>query len=213
MKIAGIAPYKGKVLEISFENDDRKIYLHEDIVHSQGLRKGTELAGSDIARLRSLAAEHRAYEYALYLLDRRMYSYKELCDKLLDAKNSDEAAVFRALERLTAAGLVNDERCAEELARHYLEVKRFGPWRAKMEMRQKGLSDEDIDNAIAPYEENGVIRQSLDALLRGKYSALLKDPGDRAAVEKAKRSLAARGFGYEEIRDALEDYFDESAQP
>ena len=66
MKILSITPGKGKLYEITLE-DEQKLWLHADLVQSEFLRPGDDLSEERIAALKARAAEHRAYEYALYL--------------------------------------------------------------------------------------------------------------------------------------------------
>ena len=206
MKITEIAKSKGKLYEITL-SDESRLWLHADLLRSEALHTGDELSAERIAALKQLAAEHRAYEYALYLLDRRDYSYRELYDKLMTAPDSQEDAVLKALEKLVRYRLVDDVRYAEQLARHYVEGKKYGLRRAGFEMRQRGLSQTDIDNALAAYDDPEKISAQLLELLQKKYARELTDPDDRRSTEKVTAALVRRGYSYQEIRFALEDYF------
>ena len=77
MKILEIKPAKGKLFEITLE-DGQKLWLHGDLVQSEFLHTGDDLGSERIAELKYRAAEHRAYEYGLYLLEKRGYSYREM---------------------------------------------------------------------------------------------------------------------------------------
>ncbi|HAG13228.1 MAG TPA: hypothetical protein DCG49_05120 [Ruminococcus sp.] len=206
MKILEIVPAKGKLFEIRFDGD-RKLWLHADLVQSEFLRIGDDLSEERIAALKARAAEHRAYEYALYLLEKRAYSYRELYDKLMSAPDAQEDAVLIALEKLTRYGFVNDARYAESLARHYVEGKKFGIRRAAYEMKHRGLSQEDIDDALLEYDDAERISEQLLELLQKKYARYLNDPDDRKATEKVTAALVRRGFTYQQIRYAIEDYY------
>ncbi|MBR5723540.1 MAG: hypothetical protein IKX57_07890, partial [Oscillospiraceae bacterium] len=70
MKILEITPGKGRLFEITLE-DDRRLWLHADLVQSEFLHTGDDLDEARIAELKRQAAEHRAYEYGLYLLEKR----------------------------------------------------------------------------------------------------------------------------------------------
>ncbi len=74
-------------------------------------------------------------------------------------------------------------------------------------MRRKGLDDELIDEALADYEEE--TDAQLAALLERKYAADLQDPTDQKRINRVKAALVRRGYGYDAIRCALEDYFSE----
>ena len=44
-------------------------------------------------------------------------------------------------------------------------------------------------------------------LLQKKYARYLTDPDDRKSAEKVTAALVRRGFTYQQIRYALEDYY------
>ena len=206
MKITEIKKGRGKLWEITLE-DENRLWLHDDLVQTECLHTGTELTAERIAALKQQAAEHRAYEYALYLLDRRDYSYRELYDKLMTAPDPQEDAVLKALEKLLRYHLIDDARYAEQLARHYVEGKKYGLRRAEFEMKHRGLSQEDIDDALAGYDDPEKISAVLLELLQKKYARVLTDPDDRQTAEKVTAALVRRGFSYQQIRYAIEDYF------
>ena len=206
MKILEINPAKGKLFEIVLENE-QKLWLHADLVQSEFLRTGDDLDEERIVDLKRQAAEHRAYEYGLYLLEKRGYSYRELYGKLIAAPHAQEDAVLAALEKLMRYGFLNDAVYAEQLARHFVEVKKFGIRRAEYEMRHRGLSQEDIDDALAEYDDAEKISAQLLEILQKKYARYLTDPDDRKATEKVTAALVRRGYTYQEIRYAIEDYY------
>ncbi len=206
MKIERIAPYKGKLFEIALENGE-KLWLHGDLVQRECLHEGDVLDAQRIAELKQQAAERRAYEYGLYLLERRGYSYREFYDKLMSAKNAQEDAVLTALEKLTRYGFLNDGRYAEQLARHFVEGKKYGIRRAAYEMKHRGLSEEDVEEALAPYDDAQRISEQLLEILQKKYARYLTDPEDRKGTEKVTAALVRRGYTYQQIRFAIEDYY------
>lgn len=206
MKILEIKPAKGKLYEILLEGE-QKLWLHADLVQSENLHTGDKLDAERIAALKYRAAEHRAYEHGLYLLEKRGYSYREMYDKLSAAPNAQEDAVLAALEKLTRYGFLNDARYAEQLARQYIEIKKFGRWRAEFEMRRRGLSQEDIDDALAAYDDAETVSAQLLELLQKKYARHLTDPDDRKSTEKVTAALVRRGYTFQQIRYAIEDYY------
>ena len=56
MKILSITPGKGKLYEITLE-DEQKLWLHADLVQSEFLRPGDDLDEERITGLRRQAAE------------------------------------------------------------------------------------------------------------------------------------------------------------
>lgn len=206
MIITDITAGKGKLYALTLD-DGQTVWLHADLLAESGLHTGDTLDDEQLSALRHRAAEHRAYEYGLYLLENRSYSYRELYDKLMGAPHAEEDAVLAALEKLTRYGFLNDARYAEQLARHYVEDKKFGLRRAEYEMRHRGLSQTDIDDALAEYDSAERISAQLLELLQKKYARYLTDPDDKKMTEKVTAALVRRGYTYQQIRFALEDYF------
>ena len=204
MKITSLAHYKGKTLEVEF--DDKKIlYLHIDIVTDFGLVQGMEIERAELKKIVYASNFRRAYEYALYRLDYRDYSAADMFEKLLETYKS-EALCLEVVKKLARVGIINDERYAEKLARKLVEARKYGFRRAKREMALKGLTEETVENALALYADS--FEENLAALLRGKYSRYLTDRTDRKAVEKAKNALVRYGYGYDEINRAVAAYFE-----
>ena len=186
MKITEITKGKGKLWAVRLE-DDSTLWLHSDLLYGAGLRTGDDLTEERIADLRQQAAEHRAYEYGLYLLEKRGYSYRELYDRLMTAPEAQETAVLQALEKLTRYGFVNDARYAEQLAAHYVEGKKYGLRRAAFEMKHRGLSQTDIDDALAAYDNAETISAMLLELLQKKYARYLTDPMTANRPKRSRR--------------------------
>ena len=146
MKITDITPYKGSVLQIDLEDAD-PLFIHRDIAADFHLAPGLELPEGAVEQIHIASQRRRAYERALYLLDVRAYGFAELFEKL--EQNYEEDVCYHVLRRLVRLGMINDRRYAASLAEKYVTIKHYGLYRAKQEMRRKGLDDELIDEALA----------------------------------------------------------------
>jgi len=143
----------------------------------------------------------RAYERALSYLEKRDRTEKEVSDKLTGAGFS-EVVVEKTLSRLRDAGYVNDE----DYAARYMEAlagKGRGKLRIAAEMRRKGLEGELVKNTL----EDGAL--ALDEAERAKNEAKrawdkIPDKSDqRKAMAKVNRKLAALGYSYSVIGEAM----------
>lgn len=204
MEITSLSQYKGKTFEIEIDNQ-RKLYLHIDIITDFGLYKGMEVESAELKKIVYASNFRRAYEYALYRLDYRDYSAEEIYEKLLETYKN-EALCLEVVKKLARAGIINDERYAEKIARKLVESKKYGYRRAKREMLSKGLTEAVVYNALNQYE--GVFEDNLNTLLSGKYSRYLTDREDRKAIEKAKNALVRYGYSYDEINRGVTEYFE-----
>ena len=139
-----------------------------------------------------------AKERALALLDRRDYSRAELLKKLLE-KGEEEAEATAAVDRLTELGFVDDARYAPIVVRHYA-AKGYGARRVQQELARRGIPKELWDEAMAqmPAQDD-----TIDRLLR---SRLRGGETDRAALKRASDFLLRKGYGWDEIKSALERY-------
>ncbi|MDE6034439.1 MAG: RecX family transcriptional regulator [Ruminococcus sp.] len=204
MKIISVKVYKGTTFEVVTDND-KKIYLHADIVADFGVREGLELSRPELHKIIYASNFRRAYQYALYCLDYRDYSAKELSDKLVKTyKNKDLCdAVVRKLEEY---GIINDVRYAEKLAFRYVDGRKYGYRRARREIMLKGISEYIAEDALQIYTEN--FSGNLNHLIKTKYVRMLADKDDRKSIEKVKNSLIRYGYSYEEINNSINEYLD-----
>ena len=80
--------------------------------------------------------------------------------------------------------------------------------RAFQEMRRRGLLEEHISEALAPYEDE-VTGEILAELVEGKYRKYFLDPDDRRTMEKGKAALVRRGYRFREINAAVRAFLEE----
>lgn len=207
MKITSVRQYKGTTYEVTLD-EERKIYLHADIIADFALCSDTELSREELRKIIYASNFRRAFQYALHLLDYRDYTEKEMLSKLVKTYKN-ESLCRAVMKKLTDVGVINDERYAERMARRLIEVKRFGLRRAMQEMYLKGLDRFTTEDALAPYED--CMHENISYLLERKYSRLLTDETDRKSIEKVKNSLVRYGYGFSDINNAVREYF-ENAQ-
>lgn len=201
MKILSVEKYKGSTWRIDFENLE-PAFLNSEIISKYNLRAGAEIPGDAWEEIVYSNDLRRARERAMYLLDYRDYSYSELYKKLL--ANYDEQICYDVCDRLAELGFINDRRYAESLARKYMEVKKFGYYRAVQEMRQKGLSKELIDEVLEEYEDT--VEERICQLVEKKYLRKLREDD---GVKKVKNALVRQGYSYSDINSVLDRYLEE----
>lgn len=194
MTVNSAARYKGSTWEVFI--DGNRIYLHKEIVADYGLRPGAEISPERYEEMMLASDRRRATERALYLLDYRDYSYSELFKKLNE--NYDEDTCYYVLNKLVSLGLINDRRYAENLARKYMEVQKYGYYRASNEMYRKGLDRELVAEVLSTYDEGTAER--ICEIIRQKYSGYLDDPDK---VRRMKNALARRGYSFSDINEAV----------
>ena len=204
MEITALQRYKGSTFEAELDYE-RKIYLHSDIIADFGLRTGMVLERDELRKIIYASNFRRAYQRALYLLDYRDYSAKEMYDKLIDTYKSEKLC-GAVLEKLKGAGLIDDVRYAGNMARKLVISKRFGRRRALRELTMKGIDRFTAEDALEEYDE--MFSENLMELIEKKYIRYLTDMSDRKNIEKVKSALVRYGYSFDEINRTVREYFE-----
>lgn len=197
LKITSVGKYKGSTYMIEFENAETE-FLNVDTVRQFNLKAGVSLPLSAWEQIKDEEEYRKAKERALYLLDYKDYSYVELFHKL--EKNYSEETCYRVMDKMVELGTINDRRYAAGLARHYIEVKKFGRYKAYQQMKLKGLTKEVIDEALDKYEDGTYDRlRELAEKKIGKY--IDADNG----MAKLKNYLIRQGYSYDLVKEVVND--------
>ena len=117
MLVTALEPRR-KRLTALFLDGELAAKLDSETLLQSGLRIGMELDDEELYRLIQRSDAHRAQEKALYLLEHRSHSKKELADKI--SRTAGREAAERAAERMEELGLVNDAQYARNLAEELL---------------------------------------------------------------------------------------------
>lgn len=146
-----------------------------------------------------------AYDYALDLLAARAYTTRNLRRKLVQ-KAFDPAVVEPAIERLVAAGLLDDERYAAAYARQKLVIAGASVRRVEQELVRKGISREVAKVKVSSVAEEEAVDAS--SSIRRVASKKLASLGDIDPLVKRRRVfglLARRGYEIDDINRVLRE--------
>ena len=132
---------------------------------------------------------------------KREYSYAELGQKLKAyADESDDIPAL--LDDFKQRGWLSDERFAEQLV--HARKSKFGSHRVAQELREKGVSDDLVANAVDAIKENELVHA------REVWEKKFKThPTNRENWAKQARFLQSRGFGFEIIKNVLNSKFED----
>lgn len=170
--------------------------LYDDYWYGLKYKEGDEIGDDELASLKEEAGFRCAYEKGLKHLGTRMYSKKEITDKLKLKFGAD--GVERAVEKLEYYGYINDEAFCEEYARYLLEVKKFDIRRIQIELRRKGIDAQTASNTLKTLDNEPISR--IIEMLRTKYERYLHDEKD---IKQLTARLVRMGYGFSDIREAL----------
>jgi len=143
--------------------------------------------------------QQQIWNSAVRMLSLREHSRHELRRKLVQ-RHFDENDIDRVLDRLQAEGLQNDTRFVEQYIRSRSN-KGYGPTRIRMELKEKGVSDE---LSAAGLGESGIdwfelIKNVKNKKFKGKMAT------DWNGKSRQMKFLEYRGFTHEQIRSCVDD--------
>lgn len=139
----------------------------------------------------------QAKEKALRLLEFRSHSEKELRDKLLraGAKAEDLPEIFDFLREYS---FINDAEYAKKIARDLQNLNKYGIRRIRDELKSRGIQGEDLENAMLELsdEEEDQLLPLMERKLSGNF--------DKKNIDRAIRYFVYRGYGFDDIKSAIE---------
>jgi regulatory protein len=156
-------------------------------------------------RKRAAEADAKTVEAAaVRLLARREHSVEELRRKLL-AKGYLPETLDPVIQKLAGKRLVSDERFISTFVHHHAK-RGQGPVRIRAELRQQGIADSQVDEALRSADFDWV--QLAREVRRRKFGAT--EPRSLGERAKQARFLQYRGFDAEQLRAAFREESSES---
>lgn len=178
-----------------FLDDEYSFSCYKETLLEEGICEGCVLGGSDVDRIRVTDGRQYAWNCAIQYLSRSLRSEKQVADKLRE-RGVDPRLIAETMQRLHECRLVDDAEFARLYAQNAYE--RYGRREVVRRLREKGIAQEVIDEVTAQPVDTGVLDKYVMRLMK-RYSK--EDPRNRAG--KVMRSLAARGFEFDDIRLAV----------
>lgn len=178
-------------------DDGTELKTTLSVITENFVRSGIELSESEYSALVSASGLSLCKARAMRIINARPMSRAELITRLKEKGEADENAEECA-DWLCRMGLINDEQYAGSVVRHYA-AKGYGSARIKQELRRHGLDRELWDDALLQMPEQ-------DAYLERFIRSRLSDPSDRAQVKKVSDALFRRGYSWDQIKHALNQF-------
>lgn len=201
MELTAAEPRRKGLVQLYLDGEEA-VKLDREVFLRAGMRPGDQISDEELHQLILDSDARRAKEKALYLLEHRNHSKRELTEKIARTAASWEAAEAAA-GQMEELGLVDDQAYARDRAREMFLRKRWGPLRVKQELRRKGIDGELIEELLEEYrqrDEGGLVAENVRAVLETKYSGWREDEKQR---RRAFAALQRRGYSYEEIREGM----------
>ena len=191
-KITKIETQKNKSRVNIFVDDSFFCGLNKETAIIYGLKESLEINEEKLRRALFESEVKSAFEKALDYLSRRMYSKKELFDKLTQ-KGFAKEVVQQAIEKLENYHYVDDRLFAKQfvqsnqkLSKRILTGKLF----------QKGVSNDIIDEIL---EERTDDEEYELCLIQAKKYLKSKEVLTLNDLKKMQANLARKGFGFDNI--------------
>ena len=163
-------------------------------IYNLGLKVGDVITEERMIEIEEVTATEKCKRYAELLVSRKMYTKKELIDKM-KLKGFSATAISGTISILEEYGYVNDRAYAEMYCREY--SKKYGEHHIRYNLKQKGISPDLIDEFCGEIDNTDV----LTGLIRKKLTS--PNP-DRKERDRIIRMFAAKGFSYDDIKSSLE---------
>ncbi len=155
---------------------------------------GSCFTQQELSLLYEKSTTTKAVSKAYNLLSYRSHSRKELYDKL--CRNFDSDCANAACDKMEELGLINDEEYCKAKAEYLINVKKCSLSETRAKLLTLGINKDIIECCIDLYSEE-TQAENLRILIEKKYRSKLDNP------QKVIASLMRKGFGYREIKAAL----------
>ncbi len=199
MKVTDVTVQKNNKHRVSvFVDNEYAFSLDETDAVLFKIKPGRELSQAELDRCIMESGYTKARDKAFDMLSRKPMSRKELEDKLRQS-GYDEAIVFEVGEELTTLGYINDADYAALFLEHCMS-KMWGKKKIRYEMKQKGLSDEIIAEALGVLDDEATEDEMTEVIL-SRYKG--EDMTDMKTKARITRYFASRGFDFAQVDKAI----------
>ncbi len=168
-----------------------------NVLDAARLRKGQVLAEAEIVALRDADAVVQAVNIAAHFLSYRPRSEQEVRRNLTE-KETPAAIIDVAIERLNGLGYLDDAAFARYWVDNRNQFKPLSHRALRQEMRQKGLSDTVIAEALGDQSESDLAYKAATTQLRKFRNRTLRE-----FKTKMNAFLQRRGFSYSTTQDVV----------
>ncbi len=199
MELTAMEPRRHRKTALFFDGEFA-LNIDTETLLKSGWKLGQEVSDEELHALIEAGKEHQASEKALYLLEHRSHSKKELTDKI--ARTVDRDAAQKAADHMEELGLLDDQdfgiRYAKELFR-----KGYARRRVMLELSRKGISQELIEMILEKNTPDP--NEQIAKILQKRYQNL----DDEKIRRRAYAALQRMGYETDEIRTALREAVNE----
>ncbi|ALC80395.1 MULTISPECIES: recombination regulator RecX [Bacillus] len=173
-----------------------------DVVAQFNLRKGKELDDLQIEEIRFADDVKKGFHKAIGYLSFRMRSEKEVRD-FLAKKEVSFSASTEIIYRLKELNYLNDASFAEAYVSTHRKTNRKGPAVLKRELKEKGVSEEAITDALQTFSFEDQMEEA--KVLTQKFLKKGKKVSTKETSQLIQQQLARKGFPFDVINAVLDE--------
>ena len=178
--------------------------LYSSEVTKFDTREGSDLSDESLSEIMTRILPSRCIKRAMNLLQKKSFAEGELVRKLSDGGYPEEV-VEKAVEYVRSFGYIDDVRYASDYIRYHSSQGR-GKNRIRMDLKNKGISDESFEKAWDENMELGLIpgtEEEIKKLLEKKH---FNPDMERSDKDKIATFIMRRGFSAEDIFKVMRSY-------
>ncbi len=197
--ISKIEPQKRKGRYNVFINEVFAFGVDEEVLLRFELKKGLHITPELQKKIEAEDTFAKAYSKTLSYLSHSLRTEKQIRDYLV--KNEIDIYTERIIEALKELKLIDDLIYAESYVRTMANVNQKGPRNIEQDLKQRGVSEHTIMDALEEYPEDQQVENAID-LAEKKWSKTRNSSGFES-VQKVKQYLVNKGYSFEQAAQAV----------
>lgn len=197
-KITGLSLQKNKNRANVFLDGRFVCGMDTETIVKNGLKVGQEITIEKLSSLQSDSEVNKAFDKCLSLLERQLYTKKQIARKLAE-KGYLAETIDSAINKLGEYGYVDDKIFAKSFAS---ANQRKSKKELKYKLLQKGVSAEIIENTVAEVDPE---TERDNAVLAAEKYMRRKEP-TKENLTKLFSYLMGKGFGAEDVKFAVRQF-------
>ena len=180
-------------------DDGEEVRVDGVFLSDHAIREGTEIADGLWAAWLTEWRRRGAMDAALKYLGYRSRTRAQM-EEYLRGKDFPTDTIDDVVEKLIGYGYLDDQRYAREYMESKLRERPMGRMRIRMVLKERGIGEGAIEEALAGYGEDEEQAQAMACL--HKQIALRRGKSPEIRKKQCYAALARRGFSWETIQRA-----------
>ncbi|MBL0388472.1 RecX family transcriptional regulator [Tumebacillus sp. ITR2] len=201
-QLTSLTTQKGNPDRLSLFLDEKFLMgIRREVAYQHGLKKGLDVTADFLREVWRDEEGFRARDLAVKYLGMKPRTRKQMRDYLL-GKEYDETVAERTIEWLAGYGYLDDGEYARQWVENRTRFRPRGKAMLRWELQQKGVTRDDIDEAISTEFEGDVEIEAAVQLLQKKVGRKTIEFSYQER-QKLAQHLARRGFSGSVTAEAI----------